>query len=202
MYRLIWHVPIWILFLALRTLLILAGWVTVPIAVLFKAYEPYMGADGVGTPRLQYRFTWRAMWIWDNQEDGIANDTYVKMPTLGLQIIYWSCFRNPANNLRYVPYLSCKLDPAKIGFIGNMGGHLDSHMSPTIATLYDSNLCDFWYFAFQGLYSNFRVQFLIGDSRYRFWIGFKIFPHDVYGIAPNDYRSGTAGFATQFKRLN
>ena len=92
-----WAIPTWILFLLFRTFMILLGWILIPIAVLFRAYEAYEGRDGVGTPRTQYRFTWSFMYPWDNNEDGIANDTYYRAPNLGLQIIYWSCVRNPSD---------------------------------------------------------------------------------------------------------
>lgn len=33
------------------------------------------------------------------------------------------------------------------------------------------------------------------------WIGWKIYPHDILGMDPTDYRFEGAGFATQFKRI-
>lgn len=189
--RLLLSLPLWLAFLALRTLLILVGWIVVPISAALGAYEKYQGADGVGTPRDQYRFTWRWMWLWDNQEDGIANDTYVKFDSMFMRIVYWSCFRNPVNNLRYVPLLSCKIDPSDVYFIG----------SKDLALSYDKKPAEVeWFYAWHGVYSNIWVQFEMFGGIWRFWLGWKIFPSDMYGVST--YRKDGAGFAIQFKRLS
>jgi len=191
MWRLGYSIPIWILFLSLRTVLILFGWVTVPIAALLYFYGWQMDQDGVGNARMEAHFTSRFMWLWDNQEDGIYNDTYWKAPNEFIQIVYWSCLRNPANNLRYVPYLSLKIDPKRVQWIGG----------PFIYPKFFDQKPPRpeWFFAWQGIYSNFFWQFNFRGEIYRAWIGWKIMPYDVNGVT--DHREHSAGFATQFKRL-
>lgn len=191
MWRLVYAIPSWILFLVLRTICILLGWVLVPIAALCKAYKSeYDPAKDLKKENpIVYHFTWSLMFIWDNFEDGIANDMYYKSDSLFKRIIYWSCIRNPANNLRVVPHLSCKIDPIRVRYIGNQS---DIYK-------YDTKIPQ-WFFAWQGVYSNLFYQFKIGSSLYRFWIGWKIFPTDIYGVT--SYRKDGAGFATQFKKIS
>jgi len=153
MIRLLWFIPSWFIFMFLiRAPLILMGLVLVPFAASQKAYVPYEGHDGAGTPRIQYRWTWKWMWLWGNDEDGIADNTYHDITVLFWRIVYWAAIRNPANNLRYAPYLSVKIVPEKVRFIGNE----------------DTYLC--W----QGFYSSFRCKY--------FFIGWKIYPKDVNGV--------------------
>lgn len=180
----------WLLFLVFRTIMIVLGWILIPLAVLSRAYEPYEGMDGIGYPRLQYRFTWNLMYPWDNQEDGIANDTYWKAPNLPLQIIYWSAIRNPANNLRYIPYISLKIEPNKVKWIG-------SHTNPNIYDLKPPS--EEWFIASCGPYSCWWWQFKLHKNIWRLWIGWKILPSDQ--IAVTGHRTHSAGFATQLKRL-
>lgn len=188
----------WVLGLAVRTLFIVAGWFVVPLAAACKAYEEKMDQDGVGNPRVEYHFTWKWMFPWDNFEDGIANDTYVKYDSMFMKIVYWSAIRNPANNLRIVPYLSLDIDPAKVKWTGGPHG---------LPTSYDLKPpAKEWFIAWCGLYSGIWIQRtflpswvpLIGGFR-RFWLGWKIFPSDVYGVT--GHRVHGAGFATQYKRL-
>jgi len=194
-----------VLFLLLRTVCILAGLVIVPLAVLFKAYT---------TRKSKYydrdvrAFTWKYIWLWGNEEEGIGwYDTIridfklfkwefkktIVLKSLSAKIIYSECMRNPANNLRYVPYLSLKIEPSKVQFKG----------SPKFEDLedYDRDEKDFSYFAWQGLYSCIRWQGKVLGSRRRFWLGFKLYPGDVNGLPEWSHRNVSAGFATQFKKL-
>jgi len=191
MFRLLYAIPSYLIFTIFRTFMILLGWIVVPIAAAFGAYEPYTGKDGVGNQRTDYRFTWKIMYPWGNREDGIANDTYVKFDSMFMKIVYWSCFRNPANNLRYVPFLSVEIDPNKVRWVG--GPH-------ELPASYDMKPAEAeWFFCWCGFYSNFWWQFRMDDSIWRAWIGWKIFPVDIYGVT--GHRKESAGFATQFKRL-
>ena len=193
MYRLIYFVPTWALFLALRTVAIVLGWLLVPIAAAARAYEPYNAPHWHEGTRVQYRFTWPFMWLWDNEEDGIADRTYWDAPNMFLAIVYWSALRNPANNLRYVPWLSVLIDSSKVKYIGSL---------PKTASLkdYDKDELTFWSLTWQGVYSNIRVHFKMGSKIYRFWLGWKIYPEDkVYPVT--GHRATGAGFATQFKRI-
>jgi hypothetical protein len=202
MIRLIYSIFTWAVFIILYALLILVGWVLVPVAVLFHAYE-------FETLSLTYHFTWRFMFIFDNYEDGIcAGRQYKDLGKVWKQIIYWSCVRNPVNNLRIVPYLSCKIDKEKVRFIGSFCSYTNNIIYPPDQSVfkilvhqYDTKVPQ-WFFAWHGWYSNFYYQFKIGESLYRFWIGTKIYPTDIYGVNPESYRGKGAGFAIQFKKVN
>lgn len=209
MWRLIYAIPTWILFELLNIPLMLLGWILVPLAAACGAYEktddnPTKPDDGP-----IYHFTWPFMFLWDNYGDGIANTNYWKAPNLFLQIIYWSCLRNPTNNLRIVPYLSCKINPLNVRFIGSFGNctsfedwirlftpmHDPSEEQISIAK-YDTKVPQ-WFFCWQGIYSNFYWQYMLNGNLRRFWIGWKIFPTDIYGVT--EYRKFGAGFALQNK---
>ncbi len=188
---------IWVAFLILRTLLIFLGWLVVPIAVMCNAFS-FRVRTLAGKPVHFWYFDWKWMWIWGNDEEGIAwYDTFtlgkkkIVFKSLRAKIIYTSCFRNPANNLRYVPFLSCKIDPARVKWVGGPHGLPASYdLKPGGPE---------WFFCWCGWYSNFWLQFKMFQSVWRLWIGWKVFPYDVYGVT--DHRKTSAGFATQFKRL-
>lgn len=193
----IWRVPLsivlWALMFCLNTFLIILGWIVIPIAAALEAHVTSYDSDKAkkGENPMVLHFTWKWMFLWDNWEDGIANDMYWKAPNNFLQIIYWSCLRNPVNNLRRVPFLSVKIDPIKVFWVG------EPHALPQF---YDQKPPrSEWFFAWQDLYSNFFWQFKMFGSIWRFWIGWKIMPYDVRGVT--DHRKESAGFASQFKRL-
>lgn len=193
MNRLIYHIPIIVLAFLVRIIFIIIGWIVVPIAALSKAYVMTNGYDGAGNPRPIFHFTWDFMFPWDNIEDGIACDTYFKHKSMFLQIIHWSCIRNPANNLRSVPYLSCKIDPKRVRWIGG------PHKDPMLYDLKPPK--QEWFYAYQGPYASLWWQY---RSRFsykivRIWTGWAIYPSDVNGVTP--YRQNGAGFKIQWKDL-
>lgn len=240
MIRLIYLLPICILFLLFRTIMILIGLIVVPLLSIFYKFTTksvWATINNAGKEILVWKY--KLFWPWSNDEDGVvAGEEFLKMPKW-FRMIYWSAIRNPANNLRFVKYLSVKINPKKVKFKANK----------QLPSLYDYDVdhLTFTTLTWQGLYSNFRVQFgskvpefyfkkllfqyteyksnffvnififlinlftLILNLIYlrvklvykifRFWIGWKIYPHDQLGISPNDYRFSGAGFATQFKRI-
>lgn len=197
MIRLIYFLPLWILFLLFRTFMILLGWVLVPIAVLFGAYAERVSPI---TGRTRLQFTWKLLWVFSNEEDGIINremQDYFKSDKL--QILYWTCARNPFNNIRYVPYLSCKIIPERVQFVGSFGDSEDN-LSLEHLRQYDTHTVQ-WFLCWQGLYSNIFWQFYLFGVLKRFWIGWKIMPFDVYGVPDTSHRIHGAGFATQFKSV-
>lgn len=210
MYRLIWHWPIWILFtLFIYTPLIIIGWIVVPIATLCKAYYiEIKSLDKKSSAQMKrtYHFKWPWMWLWDNFEDGIcAGLQYKDMGSNFKQIIYWSCFRNPVNNLRIMPVVSCKLEPLKIGFRGSfISSDFDAFNEVRYAyklaqvEKYDTTIPQ-WFFAWQGLHGNWYWQFMFRGKLKRFWIGWKIYPTTIYKIP--EYQKRGAGFGLQFKTV-
>jgi hypothetical protein len=206
MWRLIYAIPSWILFECISIPLMLLGWIVVPVAAICGAYVKT--DDNLAKPNDGpiYHFTWKWMYIWDNWEDGIANQNYKKFDSMFMRIVYWSCLRNPTNNLRTVPYISCKIDMEGIGFFGSFWDYepddrateLQLH-APFIEAVkkYDTKIPQ-WFFAWQGLYSNFYWQFMLNGKLRRFWIGWKIYPADIFG-GDLGYRKHGAGFALQWK---
>jgi hypothetical protein len=188
-------------FLLFRTGLILLGLVLIPPqALLYKIFTKEQLSIINGRVILNWRIS--LMWLWSNEEDGIlAGEELIGWPN-AIRIIYWSAIRNPANNLRFVKFLSCLIDPAKVKWIGNTPKALNDYkLQLWTPYVYDSDEYRFMCFTWCGVYSNLRIQFKIFRKIWRFWIGWKIYPHDKYGISDTNYRYYGAGFATQFKRI-
>jgi hypothetical protein len=165
------------------------GFVLIPIATICRAYTQEASYAKDGSLRYKYHFRWKFMFLWDNYEDGIcAGWQYYNTGNIGLQIIYWSCWRNPVNNLRITPILSCKIEPWRVGYEGNLKNLYQ----------YDTKIPQ-WFFAWHGVYTNFYWQFMFKGKLRRFWIGWKIFPTDIYGVT--EYRRHGAGFAVQLKTV-
>lgn len=197
MWRLIYSIPMWILFIMMRTVLILIGWIIVPIAAALELYE--VRPDMLfGKLVYRHHWAWRILWLWGNDEEGISWYGDPEWPTF-IRIVYSQCWRNPANNLRYVPLLSLQIDPTRVRFIGSLGDWDYKYLSETAVRSYDSDEVSFWSFTWCGAYSNFRWQFMMFGKRWRLWAGWKIYPEDIYGVT--DHRKESAGFATQFKRI-
>lgn len=192
MIRLLYAIPSWILFLIIRTILILVGYIVVPIGVLTRNYETR--ASKYYT-RIIRAFKSPLLWLWGNEEEGIG---YYggKGWSLERRILYSECVRNPVNNLRYVPLLSVKIDVNRVGYIGNLK-LIDESLDEL--RKYDDDAYDFLCFTWCGFYSNIRYQGKIFGKRRRIWIGWKIYPEDIYGVSPTSHRYVSAGFATQFK---
>lgn len=181
MWRLIYSIPLWILMFVIKTSLIILGWILVPIAVYRKAYKAELSTNTYGATRIIKQFTDKWMWLWSNWEDGICEGfQYKTFDKEWKQIIWWSCLRNPVNNLRLVPVLSCMIDPSKIKSIGT----------------YDKDPVPHLYFCWHGMYSCLSWQFIALGKLRRLWIGFKLYPTDVQGLGQS-HRARGAVFTTE-----
>lgn len=190
-----------ILFLILRVIVILLGWIVIPPMALFHKYTTRTETSIInGRPILNFKYRW--MFPWNNNEDGVlAGSELIGYPD-AIRIIYWTAYRNPANNLRFVPYLSVKLNPKKINFIGSKYvKDIDGNKKIALLRDYDKDEYRFFSLTWQGIYYNIRFQWKMFGKIWRFWVGWKIYPHDKLGIPNWDYRRYGAGFATQFKRI-
>jgi hypothetical protein len=167
----------------------------VPIASLMGKY--HTRESKIYENRLVRAFTQDFMWIWGNEEEGIGY--YGSFKALVHKIIYSECFRNPVNNLRYVPILSFKINKEKVRFVGSLGNY--GEIDREEIKKYDSDDHNFWSLTYHGIYSNFRVHFEVKGVRYRFWIGWKIYPEDMYGLPEWSHRNASVGFATQLKKI-
>lgn len=225
MWRLSYFIPIWIFVISLRLVFILAGLVLIPLAVLLKAYENRESKIFKG--KIIPAWKWKFMYPWGNEEDGIvAGLEYLDKPEW-FRIIYWSARRNPANNLRFMPFFSCKIDKEKVDYILRKTVQV---FPPPITKEYleqAEEVPPLTYLCWQGIwYSNFRKEFKLKfkhpwvnvsfgkyfvsvkisieqhDAYWRFWIGnTKVYPSDIFGVSPTSYRIHGAGPVTQFKKL-
>jgi hypothetical protein len=180
----------------------LIGFILIPPQAIFYRFLTKEQVSVInGRVILNWRFSF--MWPWSNEEDGIlAGDELIGWPNT-IRIIYWSAIRNPANNLRFVKFLSCLVDPSRVYFVGSreIKDIKGFSFKEPLLYCYDLDMLRFWTFTWCGAYSNLRIQFKMLGKIWRFWIGWKIYPHDKLGISEKDYRYYGAGFATQFKRV-
>lgn len=201
MWRLSYFIPIWIFVIGIRLALILAGLVLIPLAVLLKAHT--LRESKIFKGKIVSAWTWSFMYPWGNEEDGIvAGLEYLDKPTW-FRTIYWSAIRNPANNLRFIPLFSCKIQKEKVNYVRKK---YDNQKLVVLNKAYLEKVEEtppLMYLCWHGIwYSNFRVEFKMGKSYWRFWIGnCKVYPSDIFGVSLNSYRIHGAGPVTQFKRL-
>lgn len=201
MFKIVYFIPTYLLFLILRTVGILLGWVLIPTLAFLHPYTTKKEISIINGREI-LNFKYKFMFPWNNQEDGIAGASEFKDKAMWFRIIYWSAVRNPVNNLRFVKYLNCKIEPNKVKFILSRVSDINNNVvvNPTLRD-YDRDDLRYTTLVWQGIYSNFRIQFKMFGKIWRFWIGWKIYPHDSLGIGPNNYRAKGAGFATQLKRV-
>lgn len=196
--RILLGVIVWLLYIVCFVPLLIIGWILIPIAAAFGAYK--------GSPPGIYHFTWPFMYIWDNEEDGVANNSYSGYVDMFMRIVSWSCVRNPVNNLRTLtgsPF-SCKIAPERVDFIGSFGNNEDAIMPARIANiwLYDNpaRIMPQWFLAWQGLYLCWYWVFKIRGKLYRVIIGYNIYPTFIFGVTPA-YSNGS-GFSITAKAIS
>lgn len=188
----------WIAFTLLNTTLIALGYLAVPLAVALK--NTIMRESKIYPGKIIRAFKSKLFWIWGNEEEGIGHYGDSKW-SLSRRILYSEIIRNPTNNLRFVKLLSLKIDPDLVKFLGSLGSKEDKLSKETVMS-YDDNKTLFWSLTWCGLHSNIRSHFKMFGRTYRFWLGWKIYPGDMYGIPEWDHRKARAGFATQLKRID
>lgn len=194
-FRLIIASPFWIIMLPIRTIFILLGWVIVPLAVLLRRYEV------IATWKGQERYKFKDSWIdkvWGNWEDGIAaGRQYHDTGSVPLQIIYWSCLRNPVNNMRTLRPFAVHVDGRHVDYIGKPFTNPRDYDRKDANGLYP----DQWYLVWQKLqYGLYIVRSFGPFGRRRLWLGWKLFPENQNG--PTPYQSRGVGFTLQFRRLD
>lgn len=188
-YPFLW-LPTFILIGLISLFFILLGYIMIPIAVFFKAYEKRKSS--LYPDRELLLFTWKVMEVFQNYEDGIlAGEEYKDKPDW-FRIIYWSAVRNPANLLRYVPLLAPIPNPMKVKYIASFG---NNHPLARLLELEEKGA--FWYLAWQGPYANFRIQFWVGKRLWRVWIGTKLYPSSQFVV--QEYQKFGCGTTFQIK---
>lgn len=135
------------------------GLFLVPLMALFWRYTTKTEISVInGREILNWKH--KFMFIWGNNEDGIMGAEEFKNSSNFVRIVYWSAYRNPANNLRFLPYITCKINPSKVKFKLSKVRNLEGKVMKTPSYYdYDRDQYRFISFIWQGLYSNFRIQF-------------------------------------------
>jgi hypothetical protein len=172
---------LWPLYLALFVVLLLIGFVLIPLAVMLRWY--YFTDTSI-------HWLSKAMRPWDNLEHGIAGFTgYKPEASLAYRIICWSAFRNPVNGLRHL--FGIKVNPDRIGHIGNS-------LDPEAEAMHwggNDYTKTFWAFTWQGPLAGFKLARAKGRRMTEVWIGWKFLPMDRFG--ERDWRTNAVGFAIQ-----
>ena len=138
---------------------------------------------------------WGPRWaeLWGNWEDGVVGPQWWKQqhpdrPDWWLAFV-WSAWRNPTNNLRFVPVLTVKIDPARIRYRGNSDDPARNGL--------DRKSIE-WSYTWHGVYSGLAWRWQITASHHAsVRIGWKLLPKDRNGVAAEDYRSIRCPFGLQ-----
>lgn len=86
-YAMIQSVILYFVLFVLRVLIVLFGFIVVPLAYCFRSGDHFS----------------KLFWLWDNDEDGVYGPHWFNEGNKGFKVCYlWSAVRNPANNMRFV----------------------------------------------------------------------------------------------------
>lgn len=117
--RILLAIPGWIAYLVPMALLILLGFLIVPIAALSRSYKLRESDRYVDRKTLQFH---DGVWMYCNEEDGIDGAANGFWPSTGRwpitrweefkQIVAWSAWRNSVGNARWLPFFGMTIaDP-------------------------------------------------------------------------------------------
>lgn len=111
---------LWALWLVFRTAFIIAGFVVVPIGLLFRTETPVTDKSRQAYPSRKIVHLPKIFWLWDNDAEGAMSwmDEWPEMcwngkPDSFLSMFQWLAIRNPVNNMRFVKYLAVFIPDAK-----------------------------------------------------------------------------------------
>ena len=191
-WRILLSIPVWLVRLAILVVLAVVGLILIPLLI----------CCGLTKSRTSRYFDRTVLqfpgwaWLWSNSEDGVDGlrggdpaQAWWAERTQGWldakRIFVWAALRNPADNLRFVPALNPKLEPARVRFLG-----MDHEPAKGEGG---------WYYAWLAgtPYSCIRYE----TKRFRTWLGWKLKPTDPVGIEPHDTRLIRCDFACQVKRI-
>lgn len=200
MWRLCYAIPTWILYILIWIPLVLLGHLIIPVLLVIGEYKrkdsnhwPWL--DWSNRYNQAYQGFPALFWLWANEGDGLYPPEYAKKyPDWSFFRLAWTwaAVRNPVNNLRFVPLLSCKIDSWRVHWIGNIKGGTPE--------FYDEKTYTYSFFAWCGIYSCYRKQYRNKKGQMmEFWIGWKIWPSDFYGVSA--FRKNGAGFAMQWRKM-
>ncbi len=195
MWRLVYSIPLWLMYCAVTGPLWIVGALIIPPLALAKAWElrpSWAYADK--RPVMCWRVRLIDL-VWGNAEDGVTGadwyrDLHADWPETK-RAIFWSAFRNPTNNTRFWPLVNPKIDPRRIHYRGSFDAEQQARDTGAFA----------WTLTWQGVFAGLRLIVPARGELVRVWCGWKLRPSDRAGIDPNDYRFPRCGFAIQVKRI-
>lgn len=188
-------VILWPLMLVLSGILWILG---IPICAMLARSEDWKESTNYLHPDRVIKVWGRKWaWLWSNDEDGVTGhpewqERYKDSPRWGA--FRWSAIRNPSNNLRFVKGLSFKIDPARVGSVGNSADPakrmpVDAQPLPGVTK---------WAFTWQLPYAGVVYRRQLTDTRhFQIRLGWKLLPKDASGVSDDDYRKLSCGFGTQ-----
>lgn len=186
---------LWPPYIALELVLNIVGLVILAPMSLLRLWKPRRSL-AYTSPRADHKpdliTVWRGgwlTWLWSNEEDGLFPFWWVfeRHPTWhASRLAYvWAALRNPSNNLRFVPFINPVIDPPRVRFRYFLAGKKRGRIT----------------FTWQGPYAGLMWNPTFGGRMYRFWLGWKLKPEDMKGVADDDMRKPRCGWAIQFKRI-
>lgn len=195
MWRLVYAIPMWLAYSSVAAVLWIVG---VPLIAILAWRRAWVIRPSKAYADKRLVRVWRGGWLtWvvGNEEDGVTGaqwyrDLHADWPEWK-RALMWSAFRNPTNNMRFIPVINPRLRASRIHYLGAYDTEAQAKSTGRIA----------WSFTWQGLYSGLYVIIPIGRKFVRFWWGTKLRPRDTAGIAITDYRYPRCGFATQLKAV-
>ena len=195
MWRLVYALPLWIAYSAVSLSLWMIG---VPLVFALSRARAWRAVRSRVYADQRQILAWRGgwlTWIWGNEEDGVCGAEWYRALHADWndrrQALMWSAFRNPTNNLRFVPGINPRIVASRVHYRGSYDPDGDAVVSGRPA----------YALTWQRLFAGFYAVVPFRGSLYRFWWGWKLRPRDRAGIAPGDYRYPRCGFATQLKRI-
>lgn len=201
----------WPVCLLVSGLFTLASAIVVPLALYCGAYE-LQWSPRFGDQRRVLNWTWRWMYPWGNDEDGIDGlpllngmqfkNQFWRDKTRGWsqthRILTWCVLRNAASNLRFMRVLGYKINPSQL----YLGWH--SYYPAASHDGYDGRSWFMW----EGWRSNFYFEW----HGVHFWIGWPQRPEDmpdwyddefaltISELPPDDTRAPGVTFKLQIRR--
>lgn len=198
MLRLLYLLPIWVLFLLIRVALIIIGIPLIALALLFKAY--HYRPSKFYPDRIGLHWKWKILYLWDNEEDSILAGEEFKNSPAWFRILYWT-HRNPVNNWRY-SFLGCKYNQEKLKYITYPKCENEYLALWDFEEGKSKNV--YFYMCWQGIYCNIKFQINVFNLFYlSLWLGsgklypsakFKIPNYQLHGVGP-------VGPSFKFKRI-
>ncbi len=193
MYRLIYFIPIWLLFLLIKIPTGILGYIAIPLMWRYRR-TPYRKLPSWTRP-------WANPEDWEGGPQGHLNslpEWWVEDKGHGFVSFYqYHAFRNPANGLRSFEWLDLDIDASKVRYVTPQ---IYTYYAPWSIRPMKTKPQTVWYLCWQGLQAGFKFVHLWNDDRHMVVkIGWRIKPTDKFReINPEGIRATDSGFATKF----